>query len=147
MSFFSTKFINKNRYFLHAVMSLTMSQIWSFSTSSQRDWTECSWCAEEDEKSLPFTRDGKSRGWRFFQWKCFAGQSLKKISWKQLGYTRGQLCFLKTEVRVHFYECSLNYRGLNWIVIVGNLLPRAFSLASPAPKPGKGPGNEVAFLA
>jgi len=26
-------------------------------TSSQRDWTECLWCAEEDGKSLPFTRE------------------------------------------------------------------------------------------
>ena len=38
-------------------LSLTTLKIWSFLTSSRRDLTECSWCAEEDGKSLPFTRD------------------------------------------------------------------------------------------
>lgn len=38
-------------------MSLTTLKIWSSLTSSRRDLTECSWCAEEDGKSLPFTPD------------------------------------------------------------------------------------------
>ena len=80
--------------YLYVVMSLTTLKIWSFLTSSRRDLTECSWCAEEDGKSLPFTHDMNHLEKKLRNQFYFLGSVKKqkksvllKFMVKKLGYT------------------------------------------------------------